>query len=461
MLIRKLILISFFLLIFLALPGADQEKNVQGQYDVQLGTVKITNTSVLWFGVYEEGSNLMFLKTNQLVKVEKVQLQFYDTFNESSTSVIEVTIKDYAYYNTTSNQFVDLVETKYDVFLSQGFGFVDIEFQATAEERKIIINVLDTRFVLFHKSFEGELPFAEDITLAEYQGRLMLFGIISVVVSVVALSLGYIADKKAKDIPIPKQFQSILFVAVGLLVGVGSALTAILGDLFVNEILYFSAIAIATFLIGIFRHETEFKEWIGITRNYNRGKEVVNLATVRLYRHEDNLCFAKKGFFESIRRLFNNHIIFICDYNHSIIVNKYDKGFELEWVGYRKARVLEWVTVASHKLPSRMVSDLNQRISFYEDAIRELENEFSDAKSNYEVEFHRRMAMNFEAHYSKMGVNLMQLDAIDDETFELAKKLTGKSVEEIKKEIKKEEAQIRDTSKPFPSRVSGFIRSFR
>ena len=463
MLIRKLILINFFLIIFFAIPVSDQDNFANAQYDVQLGTVKVTNNSIFWFGVYEgdRPDELIFLTTNQLVEVEKIQIQFYSLNSSSDNDQIKVTVKDYEFYNSTSNEFIDLIETEYTVFMSQGFGYTDIEFEATAEERKIIISVLDTRFVFYHKSQKKELPFLENITLGEYQERLMGFGLISVIVSVISLIVGYTIDKKAKGIPIPKELQSVLFVAFGLIIGLGATLTVFLGDLFINEILYFSAIAISTCVIGILRNEIEFKQYLGFIRSYKRGKEFVKLVSVKVYYHNNALCVANNGFLESLRRLFNNHVLFMCDYNHSIIINNYDKGFELEWSGYRKSRVLEWVTVGSHKLPSRMVSDLNQRIAFYEIALRELENDFNDAKSNYEVEFHRRMSMNFEAHYSKLGVNLHQLNAVDDETYQLAADLTGKTVKEIKEEIKKEEDQIKDTSSPLPSRVSKILRSFR
>lgn len=450
----KLSLLNILFVVFLiiSMPAEETQgvidtgltvEDVEAQaYDVNFGLVKLTESGIATFGVYQNRANeLVFLNKDTVLQYESIQFQFYNIGENSNITELQIRIYDYAYYENRT--YHDLINRSKTVVFNDGFGYIDLVLSQAEEERKILIFVEDIRFFFSHITSEQNLFFDENITNDELVDRFLWFGGISALIALVAGLAGVKVDEKAREIPIPDKARPALFFGFGVSITLTSALGSILGVLIVNQVIFFVIVAFIAFWVGVAINTVEFIEYIGFERKYINGKEKRRLYTVRLYRVGKKYAVALDGFWESMARLAGFHVYFEIVKTHSIDVDGYEAGFELDDQGKRKgeerfSRIWEWVTVAGHKLPSRIVQDYNQRIEYYEIMYKEKEKEFNDLKTSMKHEISREVSLIYEEFFAKMGQSSKKAKSYPKEIIEAVAKIMGVSEKEVKEALKED-----------------------
>ncbi len=455
---KRKLLISLLLFVVLIQTVTAQES---GRIDVQFGSVKITETGSMVFGLYQKGKDIVFIQSRETVNSEEVQFQIFFT-KDSNTSIPNVIVEEYIRNDNGSKE--DVITKTFEIIKDQeNSAYVDIALTSTEIERVVVVKYEDIRFVFYHLTDYENLVITETLTLKEINQRFIEFGWISFVVTALSFGTGVLVDQKAKDIPVPSQWimpiSGLLFFALGVLNA-----TSLISGLFIDRAFFFIAVSIIGFVLGIIINTESLIEYIGFKRSIRGLKETRELVTARLYQFQKDgrrlYGIAMNGFWEAIKRLFGNHIEFHIIENHSIDVKGYVKGFEIESEGFRgKERVYEWITVSNHKLPTRLIQSYNKRISYYENKFNEIEQENTDLKSNKAIEVNRKVALALESHYSKMGVNMWETQAVSNDTMKLVAERNGLSEEELQKLIEDEKKDLKENGK-LTSRIRRKLRRF-
>lgn len=454
---RTKLLISFLLLFVILTPTSGQD----GRIDVQFGSVKISQSGTMVFGLYQQDGDVIFLQTRKEVNVEIIQFQLFYT-KDSNRSISAVNVEEYIRNENGTKQ--DVVTKSFDVIQDEkDSAYADIVLTSTEVQRIVVVQYEDIRFVFYHTSLEDNLQFQQNLTLGELNRRFIEFGWISFVVTILAFGAGVLVDQKAKDIPVPSQWIMPISGLLFFLLGVLNA-SSLISGLFIDRAFFFVAVSLIGFILGITINTESLIEYIGFKRSIRGLKETRELVTARLYQFQKDgrklYGIAMSGFWEAVKRLFGNHIEFHIIENHSIDVKGYVKGFEIESEGFRgQERVYEWITVSNHKLPTRLIQSYNKRIEYYENKFGELEQENTDLKSNKAIEVNRMVALALESHYSKMGVNMWETQAISNDTMKLVAERNGISQEELQKLLEDEKKNLKENGK-LSSRIRRKLRRF-
>jgi lipid-A-disaccharide synthase-like uncharacterized protein len=295
-----------------------------GAFDnIEFGLIKASDDFYAFMVMYlDDKAKPAFLQEDSVINYDFFHLKIID-MNADSRSSGSIDLSVFAYeeiiYNATNGNIIGykrLRDYSTTLKISSNVQGYNIYVETSKDVEYIRIEYLNIWFLFQHKTLKENIPIP--LTRLTQIQQQIIYGVVTLIIFIFALSNGWLISRKAKRLEIPPLIISISIFASGLLIMLFIYITR---AYLWSQFIYVVGLLIVGTVLGTKLYVKEFEKmhfWVMNISNYQeRAIRKHKILTFEYYfvQYEGDTVKAiiKKGFKNSLFRLFGKHVFLYID----------------------------------------------------------------------------------------------------------------------------------------------------